>query len=363
LINGYHFEIKLKFQTRHIRININDLQNQPHMADKLVLHHRIIYVLNINLKAGGKVMKTDKRPLIMGVTVMLLLLVVIVGGILLFNKGSQIELLNQQNSTLNTTLEDRDSLVNEMVSTFDEIEQNLTFIRNKRDQMISVPLEGGKSQKEILVADIKLMNEMLEESSKKIEELDKKLTASGIEIKSFKNKIAQLNKSIAEQDNNIQQLRAELEQRDSKIADMDTQIVQLKSDIASKADSIETKSQIIAEKSQTIEEKENEMNEVYFVAGTYDQLAKMGVLTKEGGFLGIAKNKTIRDDVSENNFEKLDMRNTIHFPLNTKKAKLISQHPDNSYHLVEQNDNIAFLEIEDPDEFWKLTKYVIVETK
>ena len=308
-------------------------------------------------------MKTDKRPLIMGVTSAFLFLLVIVGGIILFNNRSQIKLLNQQNSTLNSTLENRDSLVNEMASTFDEIEQNLMFVRNKRDQMVSVPNEGGKSQKEILVADIKLMNEMLEESSKKIEELDKKLKASGIDIKSFKNKLAQLSKTIAEQDNNIQQLRAEVEQRDFKIAEMDTQIVQLTSENASKDDSIEYKSQVIAEISQTIVEKENEMNEVYFVAGTYGQLADKGVLTKEGGFLGIAKNKAIRDDITENNFAKLDMRNTSQFPLNSKKAQLISEHPDNSYRLVEQNDKIAYLEIEDPEEFWKLTKYVIVETK
>ena len=39
------------------------------------------------------------------------------------------------------------------------VNQNLTFIRNKREQMISVPQEGGQNQKETLVADIKLMNE------------------------------------------------------------------------------------------------------------------------------------------------------------------------------------------------------------
>jgi hypothetical protein len=308
-------------------------------------------------------MKTDKRPVIMGVTALLFLLVVVVGGIILNNNNTQIKLLNMRNENLTATIEVRDSLVNEMVNTFDEIEQNLTFVRSKRDQMISVPQEGGKKRQEILVADIKLMNEMLEESSKKVEELDKKLKASGIEIKSFKNKIAQLNQSILEQDNNIQQLKVEIEKRDYKIAEMDVQIVQLKSDIASKEDSIETKSQIIAEKSQTIVEKENEMNKAFFVAGTYDQLVNKGILTKEGGFLGIAKNKAIRDDVKESNFTKLDMRNTSQFPLNTKKAKLISEHPDNSYRLVEQNDKIAYLEIENPEEFWKLTKYVIVETK
>jgi DNA repair exonuclease SbcCD ATPase subunit len=308
-------------------------------------------------------MKTDRKTVVTGISGMLILLVAVIAGVVILKNKTQIEQLNLQNSNLNTTIEVRDSLVNEMASTFDEIEQNLTFIRNKREQMISVPQEGVQNQKEILVADIKLMNEMLEESSKKIDELDKKLSASGVEIKSFKNKIAQLNKSILEQDNIIQQLKVEIEQRDYKISGMDNTITKLQGDIASKDDSIKTKSQVIAEKSQAITEKENEMNKAWIVAGTYDQLVNKGVLKKEGGFLGIAKNKAIRDNFNESGFTKLDIRNAVQFPLNTKKAKLISEHPDNSYRLVEENDKIAYLEIENPDEFWKLTKYVIIETK
>lgn len=308
-------------------------------------------------------MKTERKTVVTGISGLLLLLVIVIAGIVILKNKTQIEQLNQQNSNLNTTIEVRDSLVNEMTSTFDEIEQNLTFVRNKRAEMVTIPQEGVKNQKEILVADVKLMNEMLEESSIKIDELDKKLKSSGIEIKSFKNKIAKLNLMITEQDNNIQQLRTEIEQRDYKIAEMDVKLAKLHVDIASKDDSIVTKSRIIADKSQTIVERENEINKAYFVAGSYDQLVKKGILTKEGGFLGMSKNISIRDDVKESNFTKLDMRNASKFPLNTKKAKLISEHPDNSYRLVEQNDKIAYLEIENPQEFWKLTKYVIVETK
>jgi uncharacterized protein (DUF3084 family) len=308
-------------------------------------------------------MKTERKTVVTVISGLLTLLVVVIAGIVILKNKTQIEQLNQQNSNLTTTIEIRDSLVNEMTRTFDEIEQNLTFVRTKRAQMVVFPQEGIKNQKEILVADVKLMNKMLEESSSKIDELDKKLKLSGIEIKSFKNKIAQLNLRITEQDNIIQQLRTEIEQRDYKIAEMDVRLAKMQVDIASKDDSIITKSQIIAEKSQTIVERENEMNKAYFVAGTYEQLVKKGVLTKEGGFMGIAKNVTIRNDVKESNFTKLDMRNASKFPLNTKKAKLISEHPDNSYRLVEQNDKIAYLEIENPEEFWKLTKYVIVETK
>lgn len=308
-------------------------------------------------------METERKSVIVSIAVVIFLLVVLASGLVIFKGKTQIEQLTLQNETLSNTIEVRDSLVNEMTNTFDEIEQNLTFVRNKRDQMISVPQEGGKSSKEILVADIKLMNEMLEESSKKIEELDKKMSASGAQIKSFKNKIAQLTKNIEEQDNMIQQFKAELEERDYKISEMDRTIVQLKGDIAQKDDSIQTKSQVIAEKSKTITEKENQLNKAYFVAGTVSQLVQNGIIDREGGILGIGKSKSISDDLNESYFTQVDIRNANHLPINMKKARLISEHPDNSYRLVEQNDKIAYLEIEDPGEFWKLTKYAIVETR
>jgi DNA repair exonuclease SbcCD ATPase subunit len=308
-------------------------------------------------------METNKKTILNGIGAMLLILIVVIAGIIIMNKKSQIDVLNQQNATLNETIELRDSLVNDMTNTFTQIEENLTFVRNKRDQMVLKPQEGQENQKEMLVADIKLMNEMLEESSKKIEELDKKLKNSGFEIKSFRNKIAQLNKSIEEQDNNIQQLRAEIEQRDYKINELGTQVASLQTDIAVKEDSLMAKSQVIADKSQIIVERENEINKAFVAVGTHDQLIKNGVLSQKNGFLGIGKSLTINDNLNQQYFTQLDIRNTNQFPINSKKVKLISDHPANSYTLVEENDKIAYLEIENPDEFWKLTKYVIVETK
>lgn len=308
-------------------------------------------------------MKTERKTILNGIAALVLLLVIVIAGVIILKSKSQIDDLSNQNASLYETIELRDSLVNEMTATFEEIEENLTFVRNKRDQMVLKPQEGQANQKKMLVDDIKLMNEMLAASSTKIEELDKKLKNSGFEIKSFRNKIAQLTKSIEEQDSSIQELRAEIEQRDYKISEMGTQLATLQTDIAVKEDSLLSKSQAIADKSQIIVEKENEINKAYVAVGTHDQLVKHGVLTEEGGFLGIGKNVVIRDDLNQNYFTKLDIRNTNQFPINSKRVKLISEHPANSYTLVEQGDKIAYLEIENPDEFWKLTKYVIVEKK
>jgi hypothetical protein len=308
-------------------------------------------------------MKTEKNAMLKWIVVGLFAVVIVIAGIVIYNNKSQIDELSNQNADLNMSIQERDSLVNEMTSTFDEIEENLTFIREKRSQLVLDQSEGTEDQKKALVADIKLMNEMLEESSKKIDELEQQLKSSGIEIKSFRNKIAKLNENILEQDKNIQMLKTELEQRDYQIAEMDLQIekmdsqmVVLETDLAVKVDSIHKANNIISE-------QDSELNKAFFASGSFDELAQNGVLTKEGGFLGIGKSKTIKEDFNETYFTELDRRNTNYFPLFVKKAKIITEHPDSSFRFIEEDNLITYLEIENPEEFWKLSKYAVVETK
>ena len=307
-------------------------------------------------KMGGYKMEKRQKTVWQALGGILLLAVVVAGVTIIFNKKTQIDQLNLQNANLNATIQERDSLVNELAGTFDEIEKNLTFIREKRGQLTLANAEGNKTQKELLVEDIRLMNEMLVESSKKIEELDKKLKASGIDIRSFKNKIAELNKSILEQDNSIKQLTAELEQRDYRITELDNQVAVMQTDLTSKSDTIRIKSEII-------ESKDNELNKAYFVTGTYRELLDKGVIKKEGGFLGLGKSKDLKDDPNVGYFSELDQRTTQSLPIFSKKVHLITEHPDSSYQFVYQDDKIAYLQIEDPAEFWKLTRYLVVETR
>ncbi|MDP2722188.1 MAG: hypothetical protein Q8O72_05485 [Bacteroidales bacterium] len=301
-------------------------------------------------------MKTEKKSVIIGISAVMFLVVVILAGIMISNKSVEIEQLNAQNTNLNMTIDERDSLVNEMATTFDEIEQNLRFVREKRGQLILSQGEGNENQKELLVADIKLMNEMLEESSKKIDELDKRLKSSGVEINSFKNKIAQLNKNIEEQNNSIQLLQTQLEERDYKITEMDLQMGQLQSDIALKADSI-------VEKSQIIVAKDNELNKVFFASGTLKELKEHGVVASEGGILGLGKSNSVPDNLNDSYFTELDQRSVRTVPIFTKKAEFISEHPDSSYSFIIEDDMIAYLQIEDPEEFWKISKYAILAVK
>ena len=47
-------------------------------------------------------------------------------------------------------------------------------------------------------------------------------------------------------------------------------------------------------------------------------------------------------------------------PLNSKKAKLLSVHPADSYTLETGKDGNMTLKINDENNFWKQTKYLVV---
>jgi len=184
-----------------------------------------------------------------------------------------------------------------------------------------------------------------------------------LEINSFKNRIAELTKSVEEQNASIAQFKNVLEEKDFQlkereiqIAEKDEQLAELETDIQQKVDSLEMKSQIITE-------KDDELNKAYFASGTQKELKENGVIEKEGGFLFLGKNETVQEDLNENYFTQLDKRNTNVFPLFSKKAEVISEHPDSSYSYIYEDDKIAYLKIEDPEEFWKLTKYAVVQVK
>jgi len=113
-------------------------------------------------------MKTEKSMIKNVMFGFLLVALVVIGLVLINNKNSKIENLNKQYVDLNSMYSERDSLVNEMSSTFEEIEKSLTFVKNKRSELQLDNTEGTVNEKETMVADIRMMNQMLEESSKKL---------------------------------------------------------------------------------------------------------------------------------------------------------------------------------------------------
>ncbi|WP_321347291.1 hypothetical protein [uncultured Draconibacterium sp.] len=304
-------------------------------------------------------MKTNRKiqNAISIILVVIIVVAALVGISTYTQKKTEIMDLQSQNANINQDLQERDSMVNELVGAFDEIEQNLKYIKEKR-QMLSLESqkEGNYDKKKAIVEDIALMNEMLEKSSEHIEDLEKKLKNSGFQISSFKKKIDALNQNIEDQNTQIVALQQQIEERDVMLADMSQKIDTMQVEIAETKDSL-------MQKQLVIDEKTYELNKGFIAYGTYKELEENGVLTKDGGFLGLGKQVKLKSNLDQDYFTELNIRDTKSIPLFSNKATVVSEHPDSSYSFVEQDGVIAYLNIDNPDEFWKISKYAVIEIK
>lgn len=302
-------------------------------------------------------METQKSQLTTIIIAAVILVVGLIGGVYVYNqKQDEIKTLTMEKSALNQTIEKRDSIVNDMEGTFAEIESNMSFIREKRSQIATMQTEGGKNKKQLIAEDVKLMNTMLEESSKKIADLEAKLRKSGMNIKSYEKRLQALNETIEAQNTEIAELKKTIEGKDASLAEYSTKVNTLNSNIQQQADTINYKQKVIIDKT-------DKLNTAHFALGTFKKLKEEGIVSREGAVLGIGGGKEIQGNLDPKYFTDVDIRQTKTIPLNVKKAVVISEHPSNSYKLVEENGQIAYLQIENPEEFWKISKYAVIQVK
>lgn len=303
-------------------------------------------------------MENSKKTLLATIIIASFILIVgIVGGVYVYNqKEAEIKSLTVERNNKTQMIQQKDSVVNDMENTFNEIETNLKFIKEKRNQISMVQSEGGKNRKQLLVADVKLMDTMLEESEKKIAELESKLRKSGLNVKAYEKRLQGLNETIESQNTEIAALKKDIESKNVNIAELGTKVQNLNTNIQQQTDTITYKQKQIVDKT-------DKLNTAHFALGTFKELKEEGILSREGSILGVGGGKAIQGNFDSKYFTDLDIRKTKTITLNAKKAVVISEHPSSSYKLVEENGQIAYLQIENPEEFWRISKYAVIQIK
>jgi len=256
---------------------------------------------------------------------------------------------NQKNS-LTETITARDSVINQWMITFDEIEKNLALIKEK-EKIITInssDVEFSKDRKDQILEDIKYINSLLDQNKKKIASLNAQLKKSGGTIKALQTKISELEFSMKQSENQISDLKTILADKNFEIEQLNAQMTDMQV--------------TIEKKDEEIVNKTAELNKAFFTTGTFKELKAKGVVTKEGGFIGLGKKKSLIDNFPDSAFTLINITEAKIIPVNSKGARLITEHPTGSYELIRgNNDIIESIEITDPVKFWKISKYAVVE--
>lgn len=298
-----------------------------------------------------------KTLLIIGLTA---LIVAVIVTVLVYNNNIdqikkehqvQLNIVKDTNEMLVMKLNERDSLINDYVTTFNLIEKDLKYIKEQENILDtkSKDPEFSKDQKQGILNDVKLVNSLLDQNKKRIAELNRKLKTSGVQISGLNDKVEMLAKAIEERDKNMTELKDQLQQKDFQIAQLNEKVGEMDSVVNAQYD--------------IIKDKKDELNKGYLASGNYKELKEKGIVTKEGGFLLLGQNVTLSDNINPKDFKKIDITQTTTIPVHSKKAKLITTHPEGSYEWVSDSGQIAYMVIDYPEKFWSVSKYAVLETK
>jgi hypothetical protein len=104
-----------------------------------------------------------------------------------------------------------------------------------------------------------------------------------------------------------------------------------------------------------------EMNTIWYVVGTKKELSEKGIIEKAGGLL--SGNMKMSEMINPDYFTISDIRNISLISFESKKAELVTIHPEGSYKFVVENEMIKGLEITNQKDFWKSSRFLVIMTR
>jgi len=246
-----------------------------------------------------------------------------------------------------------DSNYNQTLIVLNDIENGFSEI-NQKEKDLKVNLKGveGKANKrELIGAQMKAIKEGIEQNKVKIEELRKLSAKKGRANAMLAGTIKRLQSEMDEKVVQIQSLQAELEQKNIKITELNTTV-----DVQSK--NIVEQQGVMEQQKSTIKVQDTDMNTVWYCVAPSKTLKEAKIISSGGLF---QSKKVMNTEFDKKVFTQVDLRSLSSIPTNSKRIKIITQHPQSSYKLVTGANKNITIEITDPSKFWSISKYLVVQ--
>ena len=240
---------------------------------------------------------------------------------------------------LNGKLNEKDAAILELVSSFNEIQENLNTIKEKEKIISKVTSDGDvKSKEDQIKEDIQSIYDLMAKNKDRIGSLSKKLKNSKLQIDGLEKMIDNMQATLNLKDSEIEELKTKIEGLNVELSNLTTNYKAVENESNQKTEIINT---------------------AFYAIGTSKELKEKNVITKEGGIIGLGKTTKLSSDFNKDYFTKINIEKTTSINLGAKKIKMLTTHPSNSYKLIGEKP-IEKLEITNTKEFWSASKYLVI---
>ncbi|MEM6343218.1 MAG: hypothetical protein AAF927_05040 [Bacteroidota bacterium] len=278
--------------------------------------------------------------------------------------------LRNRNRLLKLQAQGQDSTIQEFLVFFDAFEGNLNMIMEKENLLTleDIDPELSPDQKEKILTDLQIINDLLDQNQILIKKLKQQVSANQGKLSQFEFLIDSLHSDlrIRKRDQYLkqsaivelsQQQHAQNQQMDS----LETLNQRLLSLSRVQAEVIAEQESSIYQKEDTIRQKDEALKRAYYIVGSEKELLSKKIIKKGGVILGLGRKYKVIPELDKSALTPVNITEFEGMWVASNKVRLASQHPIDSYHFHEINeDNMRSLQIIDSERFWSMSKYLVV---
>lgn len=262
--------------------------------------------------------------------------------------GSQ-DATQQERDSLQRIINEKDMELDDILTTFNEVQEGIRKINEAEGR---VTIADGSPERannlEAIRENMQFIQQAMQQNREMIAQLQQKLEKSSIKNTKMQQTIVSLQAQIDAQAARIQELEASIAEKDALIEAQGDAIAGLSNDVAALTEENRAKS-------DQVQQQDKELNTAWFVFGTKNELKRQKILTK-GDVL-------TSGDFNTNYFTKIDIRYDKDIKFYSKNAELLTSHPAGTYQMTKDSQGRYELHITDPQKFWSVSKYLVVQVK
>ncbi|MBQ3805649.1 MAG: hypothetical protein II844_07575 [Prevotella sp.] len=264
------------------------------------------------------------------------------------NSGqAQVSEADSRVDSLQRVLDQKDNELNDMMSTFNEIQEGFRLIESDEEKLTLAKSGEGSNPTEQMRQSMRSIQERMKHNKELIAKLQRQVREGSSRSAELKKMVENFTKELEEKTNELNALRAELEQKNIHIAELDQTVSTLNT-------SVNELKEEAKQKAETISNQDKDLHTAYYVFGTKKELKANNVY--DGG-------KVLQSNFNKNYFTKVDIRVDKEIKLYSKSAKILTSHPAGSYSLQQDAQKQYILRISNPEQFWAASKYLVIMVK
>lgn len=258
----------------------------------------------------------------------------------------------QERDSLTRVNSQQQAVLDQMTAAMAEIAFCLdTIAVHERVIVTGIDEEGNRLSRRGIRNRLEVLAQVIAEQKEKLGALEEKFSNSAAQI-------SQLHSIIEFLENSLSQKDAEVERLKSEVSSSNYRVVALEEKVSNMNDTIATERATNTEQKQQIAQQDAQLNEVYYIIGTEEQLISKGILSKEGKI--IKKKKVNFSNINKSVLTKGDIRTLKSITVRGKSPKILSDVPKGSYSLDKSGNDMATLKILNANSFWSANNRILI---